>query len=93
MIENITSIFVLAVFVEGFIEYFVSTPEKAQPWVKYIAAAIGVVLSIAYNIDLLATVGVATTYPFVGSIITGLIIGRGSNYLNDFITKIRAPKE
>jgi hypothetical protein len=95
MIENLGplfAIFVLAIFVEGFVEYFVSTPDKAQPWVKYVAAALGVVLSIAYGLDLLAALGVATVYPFVGSVITGLIVGRGSNYLNDFVSRVRAPK-
>lgn len=92
MLENLTSITILAVFVEGFVSYFISDPDKKQPWIKYAAAAIGIVLAFAYRIDLFALFGIITYHPYIGQIITGTIIGRGSNYLNDIISFIRNPK-
>lgn len=92
MIENITSVFALAILVEGIVEYFVSNPEKAQPWLKYVAAILGILVCVVYKVDLIASLGITTAIPYVGSVITGLVIGRGSNYLNDFITKVRTPK-
>lgn len=88
MLNSFLAIFALATFVEGFVEYFVSDPGKSQPWLKYVAAAIGILVSIFYRLDLFALLGVTASYPFVGYVITGLVIGRGSNYLNDLISKI-----
>lgn len=90
MINSFLAIFALATFVEGFVEYFISDPNKSQPWLKYVAAVIGILVSIFYHLDLFALLGVTAAYPFVGYVITGLVIGRGSNYLNDLISKIGA---
>lgn len=92
MIENLASIFVLAVLVEGIITYFISDPDKKQPWLKYVSAALGVVVCVLYKVDLLGALGVMTDVPFVGSVLTGIIVSRGSNYINDFISKVRDPK-
>lgn len=89
MVQTIAAVFLLAVFVEGTIEYFVSDPSKKQPWLKYVAAIFGVAISVAYKVDLLASLDVISAYPFVGWILTGLVIGRGSNYINEFVGKVK----
>lgn len=90
MIEALGSIFVLAILVEAIVEYFVVGLVGEKTYlIRYIAAAVGVALCLAYNADLFRAVGILSTVPFVGSILTGLIVSRGSNYLNDFISKIR----
>jgi len=91
MIETLASVFVLAILVEGIIQYFVTNENKKQPWLKYVAAVLGVVICIAYKADILLSLGLVSAFPFVGEVATGLIIGRGSNYLNDFISKVRKP--
>lgn len=91
MIETITIAFILAVLVEGIVEYFIAKEGAAQPWLKYVAAAIGVFVCVAYKVDVLASLGAVSAFPFVGSVLTGLVIGRGSNYLNDFISKVKTP--
>lgn len=90
MVQTISAIFLLAVLVEGLIEYFVSDPNKSQPWLRYVSALFGIAVSLAYKVDLLASLDVMSAYPFVGEILTGLIIGRGSNYLNEFVGKVRS---
>lgn len=80
---------VLATFVEGTVEYLFGKIEKIQPFIMYIALGLGVAVCIAYKIDILAQLGVSSGVPFVGEAISGLIVGRGSNYANDFITHIR----
>jgi len=89
-VKGIVGLFALAILVEGIITYFVSDPEKPQPWLKYVSAGLGILVSVLYNLDLLAAFGIVSTIPFVGSVLTGFIVGRGSNYLNDIISKIRA---
>lgn len=83
---------VLATFVEGTVEYIFSDSAAAKPYLKYIALAVGVGVSLAYNLDILAALGIVSPIPFVGAVISGLIIGRGSNYLNDFVTSFQKPK-
>jgi hypothetical protein len=51
---------------------------------RYAAAVVGVVLAVIYRVDLLAMIGLAPLYPIVGYLITGLIVGRGSNFVHDF---------
>lgn len=79
-------ILVLAVLVEGILEYL-GTPIPAQ-YKPYAAAVLGVVVCIAYGADLPAAFGLPPV-PYVGSVVTGLVIGRGSNYINDLISRLK----
>jgi len=83
--EIAAGIFFLAFFVEGLVEYLFAKDNVSQPVLKYIALALGVGLAIAYKVDLLAMVGLTSVVPLVGNIVSGIIIGRGSNYVNDVI--------
>lgn len=81
------AILALAVLVEGIIEYLGQRiPTDYKPPV---AAFLSVVVCLLYGADLLATFGIAAKYPYAGEIMTGLIIGRGSNYLNDIWSRIK----
>ena len=91
MLETLTIAFTLAILVEGLIEYFVAKKDTSQPWLKYVAAGVGVFVCVVYKVDILASLGAVTAIPHVGSVLTGLIVGRGSNYLNDFISKVKKP--
>ena len=82
---NPVSLIFLATFVEGLTEYVFS----GFRGVKYIALALGVVAAVAYNVDVLAVFGLTSGFPYVNQVVSGLIIGRGSNYLNDIISKFR----
>jgi len=95
MIEAITTIFILAAVVEAVITYFVPKNQTEEPreWIKYVSAVLGVGVCVAYNADMLAILGVVTPLPYVGAVITGLIVGRGSNFLNDFYSKVKNPTQ
>jgi hypothetical protein len=90
MIEALGSIFILAVLIEAIVEYFVVGALGERTYlIRYVAALIGIILCLVYNADLFRAAGILSTVPFVGNVLTGLIVSRGSNYLNDFISKIR----
>lgn len=93
MIEALAVVFILAAVVEAVIAYVVPKNNAEQPreWLKYVSAVIGVALCVAYNADMLAALGVISPFPYVGAIVTGLIVGRGSNVLNDFYGKVKNP--
>lgn len=91
-------IFLLAFLVESLVEYLVGqvfdqvsvlTPYK---WtLMYISAFVGVLGAIVYKFDLLFLLAqfleVSLEQSIFGTILTGLAIGRGANYLHDLVTK------
>jgi len=87
---EISALLFLTTLIEGFTEYVFGFSEKMKPFLKYIALALGVGATLVYKVDILSQfAGLTTTIPYAGSIISGLIIGRGSNYLNDLISLLR----
>ena len=75
--------------------------EKAKPFkwlLMYIALAIGVLLCLFYGLDLIVLIayvisllaGGAVVWPTttVGMILSGVVIGRGANYLHDFLMAV-----
>ncbi|MBW7572764.1 hypothetical protein [Caproiciproducens faecalis] len=79
-------LFFLAVIVEGVITYINQFFVKGVlKWEMVFSILLGVFVSIAYGIDMLAMVGLKTSVPLVGSILTGILVSRGSNYVFDLI--------
>jgi hypothetical protein len=54
---------------------------------RYTAALVGVLLCIVYQADLLLLFNLNPPWPWVGYLITGLLIGRGSNFVHDFAAR------
>lgn len=89
--ENLIGIVLLATMVEGLITYlFGESPEgTTRPYLRYVSLALGVVAAVAYQVDIPAMVGLVSPLPFVSYVVSGLVIGRGSNYLNDILGLLR----
>ena len=56
-------------------------------YLKYVASVVGVALCLAYNIDALSDLGLGPRLPYVGQVLTGIMLGRGANYVHDFYTR------
>jgi len=83
---SIAIIFVLSTLVEGLVEYFgAPLPSKYKP---FAAAALGILVCVIYNADLLALLGLPAAFPYAGSVLTGFVIARGANYINDVISRV-----
>jgi hypothetical protein len=87
---DIITIVVVAVLLEAIVSYvrtwFV---DKKIQW-QVIATVIGgILLAILTNVDLLAAVGVTFVVPYVGVVLTGVILSRGSNYVFEFIKLVQ----
>jgi hypothetical protein len=52
---------------------------------RYVAAPIGIGLCVAYRLDLLLAAGFEARARVVGFVLTGVVIGRGSNFLHQFV--------
>lgn len=85
----LTGILLLAFIAESMTEYFFDTLPKYQ---KYIAAGVGILLAVAFRINGLVTFDFidfssALAY-WVAVILTGLVIGRGANFVHDVMQRI-----
>lgn len=83
---------VLATLIEGLVEYFVGTIFDHVPKIKewrwltiYIPPVLGVIVAIAYQLDLLSLIVAGLPASTLGMILSGLIMGRGANYLHQFV--------
>lgn len=82
-------ILALAFLSESLTEYFFGDLLSAlgipTSYLKYIAALVGVALALLYGLDALRDFfSLSARLPLVGEVLTGLILGRGANYVHDF---------
>lgn len=78
----------MAVFIEGITTYIKSAMvDNCFTIGIIISIIVSIMISICYEIDIPKQFGISSKIPYIGSIISGLLIARGSNYLYDFITK------
>lgn len=91
--------FALAFLTEAFVEYFIGqvmdrfpkiTPYK---WVlMYVSAVVGIALALFYGLDLIALI-IDKGNTVVGMVLTGMAIGRGSNFLHQFVSQFFPTKK
>lgn len=89
---EIVGILFLATLIEGMITYIFGDKENRtdnRNYLKYVSLGLGVALAIIYKVDILAMAGLVTGNPIINYVLSGMIIGRGSNYVNDLIGTIR----
>ena len=86
----------MAVTVEGLVEYG-STIYKAfcngevKTAVKQIAACVaGIVLCVLVGADFYAGIGVTFKVAITGTVLTGIFVSRGANYVSDLVKKFQS---
>ncbi len=85
--------FSLAFLCESMTEYIFGTPfdkfPKFQPFkwaLMYVSAGLGIGIAHFYQLDLVALIG-QTGPTWVGVTLTGLGIGRGANFVHQFVAQ------
>lgn len=92
MLITLTGIVFLSTLIEGLLTYlFGEKDENATPrkYLRYVSLALGIVLAFAYDVRIPQMLGIVATNPFIDYFISGIIIGRGSNYVNDLFSHFR----
>jgi len=98
-----TGILVLATITEALVEHLIAPiidargdnepipPADGWNWralaLRYSSVILSVLLTITYRADLLVMLDLTPPWPWVGWVITGLLIGRGSNFIHDFASR------
>ena len=93
-------LFLAFIATEGIVEFFVGKPFEKVPrltsyqWLlMYVSGGVGVALTIYYRLDIIAVLaqylGVEPVIVpgTVGFVITGLLVGRGANYVHQVIDR------
>lgn len=54
---------------------------------------LAIVVCVLASIDIFPIVGIAIKIPYIGAILTGIIVSRGANFVNDLFSKLSNKKE
>ena len=104
VVKQVLMALALAAMAEGTTEYLLGpwfellkarwpAAAKIEP-MKYVSAAVGVGFAFAYRLDLLATAFEIVSKPvWVGMALTGILLGRGANFVHDFAKRYLFPTQ
>jgi hypothetical protein len=90
---NIALIVAVAVLIEGLVEYgktiadMFDSGEKRIALIQVITIVIGVGLAFAFDADMFIPLGLTVNH-YIGMVLTGIVMSRGSNYVSDLIGKL-----
>ena len=86
MNDNIIKTMSLSIIVESVITYFKEFFVYGYFSISMIFSIIlGISIAIIYKLDLPECFNLKSTVPYIGNILTGLLISRGSNYIYDVL--------
>jgi hypothetical protein len=53
------------------------------------ALLVGILVAMGSGLDVCAAVGIPMTVPFLGSILTGILLSRGANFVHDVLGAVQ----
>ncbi len=78
-----------AILIEAIITYFNQfLVQENFCWQMLFSIALGIIIAVAYKLDLPAYFNLKSDIPYVGCMLTGILLSRGSNYIFDLIAKL-----
>jgi uncharacterized membrane protein len=79
-----------ALLVEAIVEYVKLIFVNRQiNWKQVTAIVLGIAVAVLASFDLFAIMKINFVVPYVGSILTGILLSRGSNFLADLFKRLR----
>lgn len=90
---NVAIIIAVAILIEGLVEYGKNIADmfyggdKKTAVTQIITIIVGIALAYAFNADMFIPLGLTVNH-YIGMVLTGIVMSRGSNYVSDLITKI-----
>ena len=90
---QVFSIIVMAIVVESVVDIIKDVfVNKTVMWQKIVSIVLGIVVAIGFGVDLFAMFGLTSTIPYLGTVLSGLLMSRGANYISDILAKITSYK-
>lgn len=89
----LATVLVFATLNESIIEYLLGSLPQVRPYLPLVALAFGVLLAFSYQLNLFSQLlGIKSNIVEVDYLLSGFIISRGSNFVNDFAQKVLGSK-
>lgn len=82
---TIFGLLAFAVITERVVQLFKDSYNEEIPLAKIGSMILGVILSIAYELDLMQLIGFSDNVRIIGCVLTGILISGGSNYVADLV--------
>ena len=90
----ILAVILFAILIEGTVEYIKLSIQKKMCAEIIGAFLFALVITIAYKLDFFyAWLGLEPIIPYLGNVLTALVMARGSNYMFDLIGKFTEAEE
>lgn len=87
--ENLFISLTVALIAESVWETLKMTWQKGKLCLDRVGAlVVSLVICIDIKLDMLTLLGIKTTIPFIGIVLTAILISRGSNFLHDLLERI-----
>ena len=88
--QNTTfGIIAFSVLIESLITYYKEIfAIGSAPWEIIVSLTLGIIVAIGYNLDLPSYLNLNSHIPYLGNVLTGILLSRGSNYLFDVLGKL-----
>jgi len=85
---------IVAILVEAIWENIKMIWENGKASIDRIGAlVIGILVCVLTSVDIFPIVNIPIAIPIVGSVLTGIIVSRGANFVHDLLEKINAYKK
>lgn len=90
---NIAIIIAVAILIEGLVEYGKNIidmfygGEKKTAIIQMVTIVVGIALAFAFGANMFVPLGLTVNH-YIGMVLTGIVMSRGSNYVSDLIGKI-----
>ena len=91
--ENLFTIFILALIAESVWETLKMIWQQGKVSIDRIGALIvSLVICIGVRLDILSLLGLKSSIPFLGIVLTAILISRGSNFVHDLLVRVDIDK-
>lgn len=86
-------VFAFSTLNESIIEYLFGNVKALHPYLPLLALASAIFLTFTYQINIFSMLlGLESGNPFLDFLLSGFIISRGSNFVNDFVRRVLGSK-
>ena len=86
MNKEISKMLMVCIILEGIITYINDFFAIGELHYQMILSLIfEIFIAVAYKIDLLKLADIESEIPYIGCVLTGMLISRGSNYVHDIL--------
>ncbi len=92
-ISPLAIVFAFSSLNESIIEYLFGSVKELRPYLPLISLATAIFLSFTYQLNVLSYIlGIQSNSPFLDFLLSGFMISRGSNFVNDFAQRFLRSK-